>query len=157
MEVEIEKQSAIIKIDALPKVWAIKSQMQQLFQNLVSNGIKFRKQEELPIISIYKETSKDATVGKAFHRIIVEDNGIGFDDKYAEEIFLVFKRLHSYHEYEGTGVGLSICKKIIDRHKGRILAQGKLNEGARFIIELPMIKRPVPVLDVEMDKISLEE
>jgi len=156
MEVEIEKQSAIIKLGALPKVWAVKSQMQQLFQNLVSNGIKFRKPGSVPVISIYKEA--DTTIAhKLYHRIIVEDNGIGFDEKYAEEIFIVFKRLHSYHEYEGTGVGLSICKKIIDRHKGRIEAQGKLNEGARFIIDLPLTRKPVTVLDVEMDKISLEE
>ncbi len=131
--------------------------MQQLFQNLVSNGIKFRKKEGVPVVSIYKEINSSATAGKPFHRIVVEDNGIGFDDKYADEIFVVFKRLHSYHEYEGTGVGLSICKKIIDRHKGRISAESKSNQGSKFIIELPATKKTTLLLDVEMDKISLEE
>jgi signal transduction histidine kinase len=157
MEVEIEKQSAVIKLDALPKVWAIKSGMQQLFQNLVSNGIKFRKKDGPPVISIYKERSSFGTGDRLFHRIVVEDNGIGFDEKYADEIFVVFKRLHSYHEYEGTGVGLSICKKIIDRHKGHISAESKGENGARFIIELPAVKKATVPLDVEMDKISLEE
>ncbi|MDB5205196.1 MAG: response regulator [Flavisolibacter sp.] len=157
MEVEIERHSAIIKLEALPKVWAVKSQMQQLFQNLVSNGIKFRKIEDVPIISIYKQADSAGITNKAFHRIVVEDNGIGFDDKYADEIFVVFKRLHSYHEYEGTGVGLSICKKIIDSHKGRIAVESKLDEGSKFIIDLPVIKKAAAFLDVEMDKISLEE
>jgi light-regulated signal transduction histidine kinase (bacteriophytochrome) len=157
MEIEIEKHSATIKLDALPTVWAIKSQMQQLFQNLVSNGIKFRKKEGVPVVSIYKEIYSSAAVSRPFHRIVVEDNGIGFDDKYADEIFVVFKRLHSYHEYEGTGVGLSICKKIIDRHKGRISAESKSNEGSKFIIELPATKKTTLLLDVEMDKIAWEE
>jgi signal transduction histidine kinase len=141
MEVEIEKNEAQILIKDLPKIWAVPSQMRQLFQNLISNGIKFRKQDELPVVLIYKEDVHGSLVSHqkdASLRIVVEDNGIGFDDKYAEEIFIVFKRLHSYHEYEGTGVGLSICKKIIDRHHGRITAQSKLNTGSKFIIELPL-------------------
>jgi light-regulated signal transduction histidine kinase (bacteriophytochrome) len=72
-----------------------------------------------------------------YYRILIRDNGIGFDTKYANDIFVVFKRLHSYHEYEGTGVGLSICKKIVEKHNGSISAQSKINEGSTFIIELP--------------------
>jgi hypothetical protein len=72
-----------------------------------------------------------------FYRIYIRDNGIGFDKKYAEEIFVVFKRLHSYHEFEGTGIGLSICKKIVEKHNGFITAQSSLNEGSTFIITLP--------------------
>lgn len=148
MEVEIEKCGAQVKVDVLPKVWAIPSQMRQLFQNLISNGIKFRKQEEIPVVSIYNVIEQGSLLQQfdlSHHRIVVEDNGIGFDDKYADEIFVVFKRLHSYHEYEGTGVGLSICKKIIDRHGGKISAQSKPNAGARFQVELPVqrnVQRP---------------
>jgi hypothetical protein len=115
MEIDIEKNSANIQVQPLPKVWGVSSQMRQLFQNLLSNALKFRKKEEIPMVTIY---SDDSIID--FHRIIVQDNGIGFDVKYADEIFMVFKRLHSYHEFEGSGVGLSICKKIIDRHNGLI-------------------------------------
>ncbi|MGI8637339.1 MAG: sensor histidine kinase [Segetibacter sp.] len=72
-----------------------------------------------------------------YYRIFIRDNGIGFDAKFAEEIFVVFKRLHTYTEFEGTGIGLSICKKIVEKHKGFITAQSALNEGATFIITLP--------------------
>jgi signal transduction histidine kinase len=134
MEVDIEKSGALIQIDNLPRIWAIPSQMRQLFQNLLSNGIKFCKKDCPPLINVYLDRSPD--MDKC--RIIIEDNGIGFDEKYADEIFVVFKRLHSYHEFEGTGVGLSICKKIIEKHNGTIRAEGKPNVGAKFIIELPI-------------------
>ena len=74
---------------------------------------------------------------KNFYKITVQDNGIGFDDKYAEDIFRVFKRLHSYHEFEGTGVGLSICKKIVEKHNGFIKAESKIDKGSTFTIGLP--------------------
>ena len=72
-----------------------------------------------------------------FHKITVTDNGIGFDEKYAEDIFRVFKRLHSYHEFKGTGVGLSICKKIVEKHHGFIKAESEIDKGSTFIIGLP--------------------
>ena len=75
--------------------------------------------------------------GINYYKIAISDNGIGFDEKFSEDIFVVFKRLHSYHEFEGTGVGLSICKKIIDKHNGYLTAIGSLNEGATFVIEIP--------------------
>jgi light-regulated signal transduction histidine kinase (bacteriophytochrome) len=75
--------------------------------------------------------------GKNYYKISVHDNGIGFDDKYAEDIFRVFKRLHSYQEFEGTGVGLSICKKIVEKHNGFIRAESKIDNGSTFIIGLP--------------------
>jgi light-regulated signal transduction histidine kinase (bacteriophytochrome) len=71
-------------------------------------------------------------------RIVIQDNGIGFDPKFSEDIFTVFKRLHSYHEFEGSGVGLSICKKIVERHKGYISASSEIGVGAKFIIDLPV-------------------
>lgn len=134
LEVEVEKSSAQINLEALPEIWGIPSQIRQLFQNLLSNALKFRRKNEMPLIRIYSEP------WNGLHRIIIQDNGIGFDPKYSEEIFMVFKRLHSYHEFEGSGVGLSICKKIIDKHNGSIKAESKINEGSKFILEFPVIK-----------------
>src|SRR5215203_1700157 len=133
LEIEIEKSSAQIDLGILPEIWGVPSQVRQLFQNLLSNALKFRKTNERLVIRIYNESLGNS------NRIIVQDNGIGFDTRYAEEIFMVFKRLHSYHEFEGNGVGLSICKKIIDRHNGSIKAESKMGEGSKFIIELPVL------------------
>src|SRR4030095_1763093 len=111
IEIEIEKTKAQINVRLLPKVPVIPALMRQLFYNLISNAIKFRKQDSTPVINIYSEriSSSEINVPVLFnnidyYKINVEDNGIGFDSVYAEEIFVVFKRLHSYHEYEGTGV-----------------------------------------------------
>ncbi|HUC80216.1 MAG TPA: response regulator [Flavisolibacter sp.] len=156
MEVEIEKSSAQIRVESLPKLRGIPSQMRQLFQNLISNAIKFRKPDAHPKVSVY--TALYPAVLDAPNlshcRIVIEDNGIGFDSKYAEDIFVVFKRLHSYHEYEGTGVGLSICKKIVDRHNGRISAESKPNEGAKFILDFPVALQHDPPLKVSSSEYS---
>jgi signal transduction histidine kinase len=145
LEIEIEKSQAVIKISKLPEIWAVPSLMQQLFYNLIGNAIKFRKKDVVPIVNITSE--KISTVeskrlfenanGTTYYRISIIDNGIGFDDKHSEEIFMVFKRLHSYHEFEGTGVGLSICKKIIEKHKGFIQAESIIDRGSKFMIGLP--------------------
>lgn len=158
MEVEVEHSGAEIKIGTLPSVWAIPSQMRQLFQNLVSNGVKFKKPDMRPQVSIYEETVTADESGRRFQRIVVADNGIGFDEKYASEIFVVFKRLHSYHEYEGTGVGLSICKKIIDRHNGRISAESKLQQGTRFFVDLPIPEKIIATTTTtKLNELSLGE
>lgn len=150
LEVEIEKSSARIQQDKLPEVWGIPSQMRQLFQNLLSNAIKFRKKDVNPVVRIYSEPRN------GLERIIVEDNGIGFDAQYAEEIFMVFKRLHSYHEFEGSGVGLSICKKIVDRHNGSIRAESKIGEGSKFILEFPVVKlKAYSEIEVRTEKIDV--
>lgn len=138
LEIEIEKSSAQIELTILPEIWGVPSQIRQLFQNLLSNAIKFRKKEQVPFVRIYSEQ------WRGLNRIIIQDNGIGFDSKYADEIFMVFKRLHNYHEFEGSGVGLSICKKIIDRHNGSIRAESKMDEGSKFILEFPTIKLKSP-------------
>jgi len=145
LEVEIEKTHVQINIDLLPKIYAVPDLMRQLFYNLVSNAIKFKRREEGSVINISSEkieVSGTKIPGKYrkdinYFKVSVSDNGIGFDAKYADEIFMVFKRLHSYHEFEGTGVGLSICKKIMDIHNGYISASGDINEGAVFVLELP--------------------
>ena len=145
LEMEIEKSNAQINYDNLPVVSAVPSLMQQLFYNLFSNAIKFRKPavdlvidvkaEKMNPLDLSKFTKYDQ--GKNYYKITVQDNGIGFDDKYAEDIFRVFKRLHSYQEFEGTGVGLSICKKIVEKHNGFIKAESKIDSGSTFIIGLP--------------------
>jgi signal transduction histidine kinase len=150
LEIAIEKSKAQVHIGELPEVWVIPGLMQQLFYNLIGNALKFRKKEVSPEIYISAEKMKltelsqyISDTGKtSFYKISVADNGIGFDPKYAEEIFMVFKRLHSYHEFEGTGVGLSICKKIIEKHNGFIKADSKVNEGSVFWIALP--EKPYP-------------
>jgi signal transduction histidine kinase len=140
MEADIQTKQASIEIQALPQLQAIPSQVRQLFQNLIGNALKFSRPDVQPQIRVYSEPvyleeSSNGAIRQ--HRIYIQDNGIGFDSKYADDIFVVFKRLHSYHEFEGSGIGLSICKKIIERHKGNIRAVGELNKGATFIITLP--------------------
>jgi signal transduction histidine kinase len=145
LELEIEKNQAKIVIGSLPTLPAVPALMQQLFYNLISNAIKFKRKNNTPVVNISSEKipASDLTASNkyienvSYYRISVSDNGIGFDEKYAADIFLVFKRLHSYDEFEGTGVGLSICKKIIDKHNGFITAHNNVGEGATFVIELP--------------------
>lgn len=143
LEIEIERKGARVRCMALPTLWVVPSQMNQLFLNLLSNAIKFCPKDRVPEIQISYERNEQMSKGRApalrQHRVLVQDNGIGFDDKYADEIFVVFKRLHSYHEFEGTGIGLSICKKIMEKHKGTIAATGVPGKGATFIITLPDI------------------
>jgi signal transduction histidine kinase len=145
LEVEIEKSASNINISVLPVIVAVPGLIRQLFYNLISNAIKFKKKNNPPIINISSEkitsdgsgNSSKFLNGMSYYKILISDNGIGFDEKYAEDIFLVFKRLHSYHEFEGTGVGLSICKKIVEKHNGFISAYNNQNAGATFVIELP--------------------
>ena len=148
LEIEIEKSSAQIHLNNLPEIWGIPSQVRQLFQNLLSNALKFRKSAEPLVIHIYNEQRANS------NRLVVQDNGIGFDTRYAEEIFMVFKRLHSYHEFEGNGVGLSICKKIVDRHNGSISAESKIGEGSKFIIELPILNLKKSA-EIKVEKVKI--
>jgi light-regulated signal transduction histidine kinase (bacteriophytochrome) len=145
IEYHIQTKHAKIYAEELPVIWAIPSQIRQLFQNLISNSIKFAREGYFPEITIKSEKIDGSgisglrreLVNNTFYKIYIQDNGIGFDPKYADDIFVVFKRLHSYHEFEGTGIGLSICKKIVDKHNGYITAESKPDEGATFIITLP--------------------
>jgi light-regulated signal transduction histidine kinase (bacteriophytochrome) len=143
LEVEIEKTGAVFHVESLPIIYAVPGLIRQLFYNLLSNALKFKRKEKKPVIYIsFKKiepgiTEKKYLKGINYYEISVADNGIGFDEEYAEEVFKVFKRLHSNEEFEGNGVGLSICKKIVDKHNGYITAVSNKNEGATFLIELP--------------------
>ena len=133
LEIEIKKSGAKIEVGELPALHADPVQMRELFQNLVSNAVKFRKAGVLPRVKI---TGRPAPEEEGIE-ITVADNGIGFDEKYADRIFRPFQRLHSRDEFEGSGVGLTICTKIVERHGGRITAKSKPGEGAAFVITFP--------------------
>jgi PAS domain S-box-containing protein len=145
LEMKIQDVDAEITMAPMPTLNALPTQMQQLFQNLISNALKFVKPNVKAVISIEaSEVDKKemSLLGLPFkdnlyYKIVVRDNGIGFDNEYAEKIFLIFQRLHGRSEFEGTGLGLAICKKIVDNHEGFIVAQSELNKGAVFTVYLP--------------------
>lgn len=135
----IEETEAQIEIGDLPVVDVEEGLMRQLFQNLIGNSLKFRSRNRRPVIRIDGECPVLKTPGgPAFCRITVRDNGIGFDEIYLDKIFKVFQRLHRRSEYEGTGVGLAICRKIVESHGGEITAKSAPGEGASFIVTLPV-------------------
>ncbi|NUQ63419.1 MAG: PAS domain S-box protein [Pirellulales bacterium] len=147
LEVQIEASDALVEIGKLPSIQADPVQMRQLFQNLIGNALKFRRPEEPPVIRVHgrfitpREQRSQGSAADEKCRIVVEDNGIGFEDEYAERIFGVFQRLHPRDVYEGTGIGLAICRKIVERHGGTISAQSKPGEGSSFVVVLPAVHR----------------
>jgi PAS domain S-box-containing protein len=136
LEMRIQDAKGRVEIGALPAIWGDRGQMAQLFQNLIGNGLKFRKPGENPVVKIESQPQTLAN-GAAGWQISVGDNGIGFDEKYRDRIFQIFQRLHGRNEYEGTGIGLAICRKIVDRHGGSVTANSSPGAGAKFIITLP--------------------
>ena len=145
IEPEVQERNAKINIRTLPSLDVNPGLMRPLFSNLIGNAIKYRKKDVDPIINIYADQEKASGPGEAidsgnrkFWRIYVEDNGIGFDQKYAEQIFDMFVRLHGNSEYEGTGIGLALCKQIVDKHEGFISVLSKENTGSTFIVSLPV-------------------
>lgn len=145
LEIAIEQKNAHVRADPLPTIAADPLQMRQLFQNLVANALKFQQPGVEPIVTITSQvfTARErlgagTLAGDQVCRIRISDNGIGFDAKFAEQIFVVFQRLHSREEYEGTGIGLAVCRKITDRHGGTIVAKSEPGQGATFEITLPV-------------------
>jgi len=145
LEVKIDQSGARVEIGWLPKIQADPLQMRQLVQNLIGNALKFHKEGETPLVQV---TGKHLRPGQRrldgefadeeACQIIVKDNGIGFDEKYLDRIFDVFQRLHPRDVHEGTGVGLAICRKIVQRHGGTITAKSQPDHGATFFVELPV-------------------
>lgn len=152
LETEFAEKKATIHGSNLPFVMANQIQMIQLFQNLLSNSLKYAKPSVPPVISIRHSRNK-----KDIDQIIVEDNGIGFENEYAEKIFGIFERLQNKTAYPGTGIGLSICRKIVLAHKGAISAKGEPGKGATFIVELPAIGHPVHAMQEEVSAISYQQ
>jgi PAS domain S-box-containing protein len=164
LEVRIEKIGARMEVGDLPTIEADPMQMRQLLLNLIGNSLKFQPPDAAPVVKIQARilssesatdtaflsqlpaTGQPAAALEQFCEISVQDNGIGFDEKYTDKIFAVFQRLHGRNEYEGTGVGLAVCRRIAERHHGTIIAKSKLGEGATFIVTLPVAqpKPPTP-------------
>jgi signal transduction histidine kinase len=136
LDLEIEQKSAVINISRLPTVHGFRRQLQQLFQNLVSNALKYSKENVSPVVEINTFIAEDN--GKPYHVIQVVDNGIGFEQEYAEKIFQMFTRLHTKSAYAGTGVGLSIARQVATNHKGSIGVESKKGEGTTFRVYLPV-------------------
>jgi signal transduction histidine kinase len=143
-ELRIEETSTVLQIKDLPSIEAVPSELKQLFNNLIGNALKFRKKDIPPIIKIvckklsHKEKS-DLLLpfNRVFYAVNIQDNGIGFESVYAEKIFEIFQRLHGKAEYAGSGIGLAICKKIVDNHDGIIYATSEPGVGSVFSVILP--------------------
>lgn len=137
LEARIERTGGRVEIGELPVIEADPTQMRQVLQNLIGNGLKFHKPDTPPVVSVSSEAVRGADGEITAWQIRVEDNGIGFDEKYLEKIFAIFQRLHGQREYEGTGIGLAVVRRVIERHGGHITARSQPNQGATFILTLP--------------------
>jgi PAS domain S-box-containing protein len=146
LEVRLAQTRGVVNVQVLPTVASDPTQMRQLLQNLIGNALKFHRQDEAPIVRVSAEII-DGTDGGgrtqlgASCRLSVADNGIGFEEKYLDRVFTIFQRLHGRGEYEGTGIGLAICRKIVERHGGTITARSTLGHGATFIVTMPLLQR----------------
>jgi PAS domain S-box-containing protein len=155
LEVRIEKSRATVHVGELPTIEADPLHMRQLLQNLIGNALKFHEPDAQPVVNIEakivtgsanssetaffrRNSMRDRTAENQFCELTVKDNGIGFEEKYLDRIFAVFQRLHGRQEYEGTGIGLAVCRRIVDRHGGTITARSKPGEGATFVVTLPV-------------------
>jgi PAS domain S-box-containing protein len=148
LEVTIADKKAVIEISSLPCLLVIRFQFHQLFLNLLGNALKFSKADIVPVIKVRSNMiGGNDVVGftadkeKNYYHITISDNGIGFDPEFSEKIFEMFQRLHGRNRYEGTGIGLAICKKIVENHKGVIVAQGMVDVGSTFHIYLPAVDK----------------
>jgi light-regulated signal transduction histidine kinase (bacteriophytochrome) len=130
LRVAMEESGAVVTHDPLPEVWCDGEQLVQLLQNLIGNGIKYRDSKP-PVVQV---SCKQEGGNWLFS---VRDNGIGIDSQYADRVFAIFQRLHGRDEYPGSGIGLAICKKIVERHGGRIWVESELGKGATFYFTVP--------------------
>jgi light-regulated signal transduction histidine kinase (bacteriophytochrome) len=130
LDLNIRESGAILRVQPLPTVRAVESQLQQLFQNLISNALKYKGNRPAHIeVGCMEEDTQ--------WKFYVKDNGIGIDPKYFEKIFIIFQRLHDKREYSGTGIGLAICKKIVEKHGGTIWVESQPGQGSTFYFTLP--------------------
>jgi PAS domain S-box-containing protein len=150
MQEDIDSKKAVIQSEKLPPMNVIPVQFQQLLSNLLSNALKYSKPDVAPVIKITYDLKENHFIQENFqpdeskyHHITIIDNGIGFEQQYSEKIFELFQRLHGKSEYEGTGIGLAICKKIVENHGGFITAKGEPGQGSEFNIYIPFEKTEV--------------
>jgi signal transduction histidine kinase len=147
LELLITEKKATIKVDEFPEMEVIPGQIRQLFQNLLSNALKFSRNDVPPVVNVnVEEIDRN---GERICRISVIDNGIGFNETYKDKIFTMFQRLHTKDAFEGTGIGLAIVKKIVEKHNGSITVSSKENEGTVFTVLLP-VKQTVPAATKEL-------
>ncbi|MEJ7588552.1 MAG: response regulator [Ferruginibacter sp.] len=148
LQLTVTEKQAQVELGALPTLFVNPGLIKPLFANLISNALKYSRKNEPPVIKIYpgsshlEKGSPNSSVAN-YCRIYIKDNGIGFDQQYAEQIFEMFQRLHSETDYEGTGIGLALCKRIVEKHRGFISALSKINEGTTFIVSLPVQQNEV--------------
>jgi signal transduction histidine kinase len=144
LEETVTEKNAKIIIEDLPTITGNPVLIYPLFNNLLGNALKYSRKDVDPVIRVYSDSNESLVSANGSHNgnyhchIFIEDNGIGFDQQYAEQIFGMFKRLHHHSEYEGTGVGLALCKKIVEQHHGFISARSKPDEGSTFIVSFPL-------------------
>ena len=142
LEVTITDRNAEIKIGELPVIKASRVQMRQLFSNLISNAIKYCRPDKPPVIQIFQAADLDVEIpnqNSKFVKIQIKDNGIGMESGHLLKIFTIFQRLHARNEYSGNGIGLAICKKIMENHSGNITVESTLNEGTTFNLYFPIV------------------
>jgi PAS domain S-box-containing protein len=140
LEVRISESKAVVEVGDLPVIVGDPVQMRQLLQNLIGNALKFHQPGKPPEVRVYGERALGGQGVDGMFRLVVKDQGIGFDEKYLDRIFAVFQRLHGRTEYEGTGIGLAICRKIAQRHGGDISANSTPGQGASFVVALPYLR-----------------
>jgi light-regulated signal transduction histidine kinase (bacteriophytochrome) len=132
LELQIDRTQGEVQAGNLPTIEADPTQMHQLLQNLIANALKFHQEDQPPIIEVSANNTRSRC------QLLVKDNGIGFESQYVDRIFKPFQRLHTRQEYEGSGMGLAICRRIVERHGGTISATSVPGEGSTFIVTLPM-------------------
>jgi light-regulated signal transduction histidine kinase (bacteriophytochrome) len=138
LQVSLRDKKAVINADRLPDIFADGTQITLLFQNLIGNALKFQKPDTIPDIRISSRREGDGWI------FSVTDNGIGIDPQYTERIFKIFQRLHAKGEYEGTGIGLAICKRIVERHGGEITLLSEPGAGSTFSFSIPTTREVKP-------------
>lgn len=149
LEIAIEEAQATVDVGPLPTIHGDKSQIEQLIMNLLSNAIKFKRDDEPPLISVASRAPREEELlnlhmANQFDWVVItiQDNGIGFDQAFSEKIFAPFQRLHGRTAYKGTGIGLAVCRRIVERHNGQITAQSEPGQGAKFTIIIPQNGEP---------------
>jgi signal transduction histidine kinase len=145
LELLIQEKHAVINYHNLPSIFGIPLQLYQLFINLITNSLKFT--EKIPVINIESQFVKGSDTGRVvlvkerrYIELTVSDNGIGFDQKFGEKVFSIFQRVHSDRSIEGTGIGLAVCKKIVENHQGKITVESEPKKGTTFYIYFPLLQ-----------------
>lgn len=151
LEARIRETHGRVEIGELPTIEADPVQMRQVLQNLIGNALKFHQADQFPVVTVSAKYSTDPQTAEPMCQLFVTDNGIGFDEKYLDRIFTVFQRLHGRSQYEGTGIGLAVVRKIVARHGGSVTAKSAPGQGSTFIVTLPVHQTTLPTMQLEKE------